>query len=126
MQHSERGEAPLILTTEAAVAIGAPTDDAALVDARKQRGVWARLRRQRVAILCFVVITLFVLAAIFAPLLAPHDPDFGYTTGLTADGHPLGAPVSAPGRAGSGDGLSARVPALVGLLAKGNRYGYHR
>src|SRR5712692_6053000 len=93
MQRSERGEAPLVLATAVALVTA---EDEALAAARKRRGTWARLRRQRVAMVCLVVIALFVLAAIFAPLLAPHDPDFGYTAGLTADGHPLGSSATFP------------------------------
>ena len=73
---------------------------------------------------CLVVIALFVLAAIFAPLLAPHDPDFGYTAGLTADGHPLGSSATFPlGTDTTGrDVLSrllfgARISLTVGVLA---------
>jgi oligopeptide transport system permease protein len=35
---------------------------------------WRRLRRNRVAMGCLVVIVLFSLIALFAPLLAPYDP----------------------------------------------------
>src|SRR5689334_1077674 len=52
--------------------------DEALILAAKRRGTWARLRRQRVAMACLVLILLFVLAAILAPWLAPHDPDFQF------------------------------------------------
>lgn len=37
--------------------------------------VMRRLRRSRTALFGLVVVTLFVLAAIFAPWLMPHDPD---------------------------------------------------
>ncbi|MHB9032035.1 MAG: ABC transporter permease [Anaerolineae bacterium] len=35
---------------------------------------WARLRKNRLAIVGFIVIILFFLVAVFAPLLAPHSP----------------------------------------------------
>lgn len=38
------------------------------------RGVLRRLRRDRVTLVCLGVLTVIVLAAIFAPLVAPHDP----------------------------------------------------
>lgn len=53
---------------------------------------WARLRRDRVAIACAVVIALIVLIAILAPLislLVGHGPDTQYLdTGLTSEGLP--------------------------------------
>jgi peptide/nickel transport system permease protein len=54
---------------------------------------WARLRRDRVAIACAVVIVLIALIAIFAPvisLLVGHGPNTQYLTGLTPDGLPRG------------------------------------
>jgi peptide/nickel transport system permease protein len=57
----------------------------------RRHSTWARLRRQRVAMVSLVIIVLFVIAALLAPLLAPHDPNYGYTDGLTMDGRPLGS-----------------------------------
>lgn len=37
---------------------------------------WTRLRRHKLAVTGFVVLTLIVLAAVFAPQLAPFNPDF--------------------------------------------------
>jgi peptide/nickel transport system permease protein len=55
---------------------------------------WARLRRDRVAIACTVVIVLIALVAIVAPLiahLAGHGPNTQYLdTGLTPEGLPRG------------------------------------
>ena len=39
--------------------------------------VWRRLRRDRVSMICLAVISTIVLAALFAPLLAPTDPAVG-------------------------------------------------
>lgn len=39
------------------------------------RIVWKRFLRHRVALVSLSVLTLLTLAAIFAPLIAPHDPD---------------------------------------------------
>jgi ABC-type dipeptide/oligopeptide/nickel transport system permease subunit len=41
--------------------------------------VWRRFRRDPVAVCALVVILLLVLVAIFAPLIAPHDPYRGMT-----------------------------------------------
>lgn len=90
----------------------------------RRYGAWARLRRQRVTMVCLALIVLFVLAAVLAPLLAPHDPNFGYTDGLTMDGQPLGSSgkfllgTDTTGR----DVLSrllfgARISLTVGVLA---------
>jgi peptide/nickel transport system permease protein len=90
----------------------------------RTHGTWARVRRQRVTMVSLAVIGLFVLAALFAPLLAPHDPNYGYTDGLTLDGSPLGSSArfllgtDTTGR----DVLSrllfgARISLTVGVLA---------
>ena len=67
-----------------------------------------RLRRNPVAIVGAVIVGLFVLVAIFAPLIAPHDPVQRFdelTKNLTVDSH--------PGRRG---GIPARLrPARPGL-----------
>jgi peptide/nickel transport system permease protein len=76
---------------EPAEAPDAPEQDEADARAVRNRSTWARLRRQRVAMVAMGIIALFVLAAILAPLLAPHDPNYGYDDGLTMDGHPLGS-----------------------------------
>jgi len=55
---------------------------------------FARLRRDRIALISFTVIVLILLVAILAPLIAAitgHSPDRQYRdTGLTADGLPVG------------------------------------
>ncbi|MBU6498747.1 MAG: ABC transporter permease, partial [Rhodospirillales bacterium] len=38
------------------------------------RLAWARFRRRRAAVLGLGVVTVFLLVAIFAPLIAPYDP----------------------------------------------------
>lgn len=90
----------------------------------KRHGMWARLRRQPVALACLVVIALFVFAAILAPFLAPHDPNFGYTDGLTIDGRPVGSSAKfllgtdTTGRDVLSRLLSgARISLTVGVLA---------
>src|SRR5512138_3984912 len=51
--------------------------------------VWRRLRRDRVAMFGAVLVGLLILVAIFAPLLAPHDPAEQFRDGLTPDGQPV-------------------------------------
>lgn len=59
-------------------------DSTALADARAPTaspgywtGVWRRLSRDRTSMVCLAVIAAIVLAALFAPLLAPGDPAVG-------------------------------------------------
>lgn len=56
-------------------------------------GYWTtvlrRLRRDPVTLFCLTVLTLIVLAAIFAPLVAPHDP---YKTSMLRRLAPMGTP----------------------------------
>ncbi len=37
-------------------------------------GVWKRLRRDPLTIACALVLLVMLLAIVFAPLLAPHEP----------------------------------------------------
>jgi len=88
--------------------------------------VWRRFRRDRMALLGAAIVVLLALAAVAAPLLAPHDPTQIFDNGLTLDGTPL-----PPGRdflLGTDtlgrDLLSrilygARVSLTIGVLANG-------
>jgi peptide/nickel transport system permease protein len=89
---------------------------------------WARLRRDRVAIACAIVIVLIALIAILAPvisLLVGHGPDTQYLdTGLTPEGLPRGP--SAHFLFGTDDlgrdvlvrvAYGARVSLLAGVVA---------
>jgi ABC-type dipeptide/oligopeptide/nickel transport system permease subunit len=113
MQQSVLGEIPQTVLEDAQAPVRAP-----------RHSTWMRLRRQRVTMVCLLIIVLFVLSAILAPLLAPHNPNFGYTDGLTLDGRPLGSSTKfllgtdTTGR----DVLSrllfgARISLTVGVLA---------
>lgn len=108
----------------------APEDEAGdygVVEARSQWGlVWRRFRRDRMAVLGAAIVMILVLAAIFAPVLSPHDPTQIFDNGLTLDGTPAppgpGFPLGADslGR----DQLSrilygARVSLVIGILANG-------
>ena len=78
----------------------APTMDASPLNAAeapqtvgtKRRGywstVWDRLRRDPVTIGCATIILVILLAAIFAPLIAPHDP---YKTSMLKRLAPVGS-----------------------------------
>ena len=50
---------------------------------------WRRFSRNRAALLGLVLCLLMVGAALLAPGLAPHDPDFQFPEGLTLEGAPL-------------------------------------
>jgi peptide/nickel transport system permease protein len=82
--------------------------------------------RNRLSIYGLVVIILFSLAAIFAPLLAPHPPDKQFFEGLTLEGAPL--PPNATFWLGTdllGRSLysrliyGARTSLIIGILANG-------
>lgn len=93
----------------------------------RPRPAWLRrLLRNRAGLLGLVGALLMVVLALFAPLLAPHDPAEQYFEGLTLEGDPL--PPGAPFLLGTDllgrDLLSrviygARVSLLVGVLANG-------
>lgn len=90
---------------------------------------WRRLRRDRAALVGMGLVLLIVMAALLAPILAPHDPAEQFRDGLTLDGQPKPSTLltgnarfllgtDANGR----DLLSrilygARVSLLVGVLA---------
>ena len=85
------------------------------------RVAWERLRRNPAAIVGFALILLFVICAIFAPLIAPFDPrgqglDGRLAASSPSWGHPFG--LDALGR----DQLSriiygARFSLLIGVVA---------
>ncbi len=91
---------------------------------------WRRLRRDRAALLGALLIGVISLAAIFAPVLAPHDPAEQFRDGLTLDGQPVPSTWLSEGTgrfplgtdANGRDLLSrilygARVSLVVGVLA---------
>lgn len=93
----------------------------------RPRPAWLkRLLRNRAGLLGLLGALLMVVLALFAPLLAPHDPAEQYFEGLTLEGDPL--PPGATFLLGTDllgrDLLSrviygARVSLLVGVLANG-------
>ena len=52
-------------------------------------GVWKRVRRDPVTIVCASILLLMLLAMIFAPLIAPHDP---YQGSMIRRLRPIGTP----------------------------------
>lgn len=105
-------------------ALSAPAGDSYFVLA------WRRLRRDGAAMAGAVLIGLIVLAAIFAPWLAPHDPTEQFRDGLSKDGQPIASTLVTQGSwrfplgtdANGRDLLSrilfgARVSLIVGVLA---------
>ncbi len=91
---------------------------------------WRQLKRDRRALLGASLVLLLVLVAIFAPLLAPHDPAEQFREGLTPDGQPVPSTLITQGNwhfplgtdPNGRDLLSrilygARVSLLVGVLA---------
>ncbi len=49
---------------------------------------WYRLRRNKAALLGALIVLLLVSAAVFAPVLAPHDPNQPFDSGMALDGTP--------------------------------------
>src|SRR5260370_37655432 len=87
----QQGDVGSVQVASAALDASPTEEDRILAAAARRRGLWAGLRRQRVAMVCLGIILVFVLAALLAPILAPHDPNFGYDDGLTLSGTPLGS-----------------------------------
>ena len=92
---------------------------AVFLEPRRQRGVWSRFRRHRLALIGSVVLFIIAFGAIAAPVIAPHDPfsiDLkAYRKPPSAD-HPLGTDSS--GRDVFARLLYAgRVSLSVGLVA---------
>ena len=93
--------------------------------------IWRRLRRDRVAMFGAVLVGLLILVALFAPVIAPHDPAEQFRDGLTPDGQPMPSTLFGGGGgtefplgtdANGRDLLSrifhgAQVSLLVGVLA---------
>jgi peptide/nickel transport system permease protein len=78
-----------------ATAEAIPESEAPAIEGRSPwQLAWARLRHDKVAVASFAVICLIVLLAVFAPVIAHllgHGPNTQFrTTGLTAQGIPVG------------------------------------
>ena len=84
------GELPAAAAEPAAELIAEPTvaDEPGL-----GRRALTSLRRDPVALISVLAVIVLAVVAVFAPLLAPHNPLQAYPNGLSADGAPV-----APGR----------------------------
>jgi peptide/nickel transport system permease protein len=93
-------------------------------------GVWARmwesLRRDKLALLGALIVLAFVVLAVFAPALAPHDPTVQFGDGITDAGAPLPPTHKFPfGTDDLGRDLlsrliyGARVSLVIGVVANG-------
>jgi len=70
---------------------------ATLTRARESPRAWGYLRSNPTFWIGAIGVTLIVGAALFAPLIAPHDPNFQYRgEGLTSGGDPLGPTAKFP------------------------------
>jgi peptide/nickel transport system permease protein len=107
-----------------------PAAAAELAAAADEPGLGRRaltsLRRDPVALISVIAVVVLALVAVFAPLLAPHNPLQAYQNGLSSDGAPVGPGSSfLLGTDPNGrDVLSrlifgARVSLLVGVVATG-------
>lgn len=68
----------------------APDAAVHLAGAPPNKGVVSRLLERKLGVLGLVLIAVVVLAAIFAPVIAPYDPNEQFFDGLTMEGAPLG------------------------------------
>ena len=55
-----------------------------------EKGVFARLLERKLGVLGLFLVFIVVMAAVFAPLVAPFDPNEQFFDGLTIEGAPLG------------------------------------
>lgn len=88
--------------------------------------VWTRFRRSRSALIGAAIVLILLIVAVFAPLLAPHDPTQIFNDGLTLDGLPIGPSRTYPlGTDALGhDQLSriiygARISMTIAIVANG-------
>jgi peptide/nickel transport system permease protein len=118
------------LSGELPAAAVEPATAAELAAAFDEPGLGRRaltsLRRDPVALISVLAVIMLALIAVFAPLLAPHDPLQAYQNGLSSNGAPVGPGSSfLLGTDPNGrDVLSrlifgARVSLLVGVVATG-------
>lgn len=100
------------------------------LDEEFEPGLWRRmgksLIRDRAAIFGALIVLAFVLISLFAPLLAPHNPDTQYLDGLSLSGSPV--PPNHKFLLGTDDLgrdllsrllYGARVSLIVGVMANG-------
>lgn len=67
-----------------------------VVSPRTPRGTSYRSRRRRALAISAAVVIIIVVIAVFAPVLAPHNPDKLFPNGLTPAGTPVGPSAEFP------------------------------
>ncbi len=106
--------------------VGAGQGEVVELDRGAWRRAWESLRRDKMALFGAFVVLAFVLLAVFAPLLAPHDYATQFTDGLSDAGAPL--PPNGKFLLGTDDLgrdllsrliYGARVSLTIGVLANG-------
>jgi len=94
---------------------------------------WQRLRKDRAALCGALIVSLLLVVALGAPVLSPHDPDFGYVEGISLMGQPLppgsAGPPARPGFLLGTDNIGrdllsrlifgARISLTIGIVANG-------
>src|SRR5262245_64028146 len=79
-----------------ATAIGESSFPAAWPARTYWADAWQRLRKDRAALFGAAIVGILLVVALGAPVLAPHDPDFGYVEGISLMGQPLPPGSSGP------------------------------
>lgn len=104
----------------------AVAETAAVPEPQFVRKALRSLRRDPVALASVIAVLVLAVVAIFAPLIAPHDPVHAYSNGLSAQGAPVhpGKDFLLGTDPNGRDVLSrlisgARVSLLVGVVATG-------
>ena len=95
--------------------VGAERGEVVELDRGVWRRAWESLRHDKMAIFGGFVVLAFVLLAIFAPFLAPHDPTQQFSDGLSAQGAPLppgGTAGESHGSFQRGGGREFRAPTV--------------
>ena len=94
---------------------------------------WQRLRKDRAALCGAALVGILLVVALGAPVLAPHNPDFGYVEGISLMGQPLppgsSGPPARPGFLLGTDNIGrdllsrlifgARISLTIGIVANG-------
>src|SRR5436305_365354 len=68
--------------------VGEEPEETAVTSHSQWALVWYRFRHDKTALLGAAIVLFFIAIAIFAPLIAPHNPTQMFDKGLTLDGTP--------------------------------------
>jgi peptide/nickel transport system permease protein len=106
--------------------VGAGYEEVVELERSVWRRAWDSLRRDKMAIFGGFVVLAFVLVALFAPFIVPHDPTTQFADGLSPQGAPLPPGPKFPlGTDDLGRDLlsrliyGARVSLTIGVIANG-------